>query len=80
MPNPLGAQVRPVRLLGAGGTIAMQGERAVPALDAHGLIEAIPALASVRGLEAESVLSVPSAYLTLPDTLELGKRNPASGA
>jgi L-asparaginase/Glu-tRNA(Gln) amidotransferase subunit D len=32
------ATTRPVRVLAAGGTIAMRGERAVPALDASELI------------------------------------------
>jgi L-asparaginase len=61
-------------LLAAGGTIAMQGERAVPALDAEGLVHAIPALASAPALEAETVLSVPSAHLTLSQALELALR------
>ena len=65
---------RPVRLLAAGGTIAMQGERAVPALDARALVEAVPELASVHGLGAESVMSVPSAHLTLSEALALGRR------
>ncbi len=48
--------VRPVRLLAAGGTIAMSGERAVPALDAAELIAALPPLAAVPELSAENVL------------------------
>jgi L-asparaginase/Glu-tRNA(Gln) amidotransferase subunit D len=39
-------ELRPVRLLAAGGTIAMRGEQAVPALDADELIEQLPQLAS----------------------------------
>jgi L-asparaginase len=65
---------RPVRLLAAGGTIAMQGERAVPALDAEGLVRAVPALAALPAVEAETVLAVPSAHLTLAQALELARR------
>jgi L-asparaginase len=65
---------RPVRLLAAGGTISMQGERAVPALDARGLVEAVPALADVPQLEAETVLAVPGPHLTLAQALVLAHR------
>lgn len=58
----------------------MQGERAVPALDGAALIEAIPALAGVRELEAETVLSVPSAQLTLAQALQLARRAVAAAA
>jgi L-asparaginase len=67
-----------VRLLAAGGTIAMGGAHAVPALDAAGLLEAVPALDAVPSLEAETVLGVPSAHLTLVEALSLVKR--AAGA
>ena len=67
------APARPVRLLAAGGTIAMRGERAVPALDASELVKQLPQLAGLR-LEAESVLSLPGAYLTLSDALDLARR------
>jgi L-asparaginase len=63
---------RPVRLLAAGGTIAMRGTRAVPALDGPQLIERLPALAGE--IQAESVLSLPSAQLTLAQSLELAQR------
>ncbi len=66
--------VRAVRLLAAGGTIAMQGERAVPALDAQGLVDAVPALAAVPALRAETVLTVPSVHLTLAQALSLAQR------
>ncbi len=62
---------RPVRLLAAGGTIAMQGTRAVPALDAAQLIEQLPGLDTE--IHAESVLSLPSAHLTLAQALELAR-------
>lgn len=65
MPDP-----RAVRLLAAGGTIAMQGERAVPALDASQLIEQLPGLDSAQ-IRAESVLSLPSAQLELAQALDL---------
>ena len=64
---------RPVRVVAAGGTIAMRGERAVPALDASELVEQLPQVAGFR-LEAESVLSVPSTYLSLSDALGLARR------
>ena len=64
---------RAVRLLAAGGTIAMRGERAVPALDATELVEQLPQVAGFH-LEAESVLSVPSTHLTLGDALDLTRR------
>jgi L-asparaginase len=80
MRDPLAALARPVRLLAAGGTISMQGERAVPALDAQGLIEAVPALADVPELEAETVLAVPGPHLTLTQALELARRAAAAAA
>jgi L-asparaginase len=57
----------------------MQGERAVPALDARQLIEALPSLASAR-IEAESVLSLPSAQLTLGQAFELAQRAVSAAA
>lgn len=74
MRDPLAALARPVHLLAAGGTISMQGERAVPALDARGLIEAVPALADVPELEAETVLAVPGPHLTLAQALGLARQ------
>jgi L-asparaginase len=65
---------RPVVLLAAGGTIAMRGERAVPALDADQLIEQLPPRVSVPGLRAESVLALPSAQVTLGQALALARR------
>lgn len=58
----------------------MQGERAVPALDAEGLVRAVPALAAVPALEAETLLSVPSAHLTQAEALELARRAAAAAA
>ncbi|MBV9423751.1 MAG: asparaginase [Solirubrobacterales bacterium] len=65
---------RPVRLLAAGGTIAMRGERAVPALDATELVEQLPGLGSAPGLTAENVLALPGPHLSLSDALELARR------
>src|ERR1700761_2583891 len=64
---------RPVRVLAAGGTIAMRGEQAVPAMDASELVEQLPQVAGFH-LAAETVLSLPSTYLTLSDTLDLARR------
>ena len=64
---------RPVRVVAAGGTIAMRGERAVPALDATELVEQLPQVAGFH-LEAETVLAVPSTHLTLADALDLSGR------
>jgi L-asparaginase len=69
---------RPVRVLAAGGTIAMRGERAVPTLNAAELVEQLPQVAGFH-LEAETVLSVPSAHLTLADALDLAGRARAAG-
>jgi L-asparaginase len=70
----LGALGRRVRLLAAGGTIAMRGERAVPALDGDALIQQLPELAAVRGLQAETVLALPGAHISLDQALELARR------
>jgi L-asparaginase len=51
----------------------MRGERAVPALDGAELVEQLPQVAGFH-LEAETVLSVPSTYLTLSDALGLARR------
>ncbi|MBV9605540.1 MAG: asparaginase, partial [Solirubrobacterales bacterium] len=64
---------RAVRVLAAGGTIAMRGERAVPALDASELVEQLPQVAGFH-LSAETVMSVPSTYLTLAEAHELASR------
>jgi L-asparaginase len=65
---------RPVRLLAAGGTIAMRGERAVPALDAAELVAAVPSLAAVPELHAETVLSLPGSHVGLAQALALARR------
>jgi L-asparaginase len=63
-----------VRLLAAGGTIAMRGDRAVPALDASQLIDQLPSRVTASGIHAESVLALPSAQVTPAQALELGRR------
>jgi L-asparaginase len=65
---------RAVRLLAAGGTIAMRGEQAVPALDADELIEQLPQLASGPPLQTETVLALPSAQMSLHDAFGLARR------
>jgi len=62
-----------VRLIAAGGTIAMRGEQAVPALDAAELVDQLPQVAGFH-LTAETVLSVPSTHLSLSDALGLAHR------
>lgn len=66
--------LRPVRLLAAGGTIAMRGEQAVPALNADELIEQLPQLASGPQLHTETVLALPSAQMSLVDAFGLARR------
>jgi L-asparaginase len=59
-----------VRLLAAGGTIAMQGSRAVPALDAEQLLAQL----GIEHVVAESVLSLPGAHVSLDQALELARK------
>ncbi|HEX8975195.1 MAG TPA: asparaginase [Solirubrobacteraceae bacterium] len=72
--SPYAQLSRPVRLLAAGGTIAMSGERAVPALDAGQLIDAVPGLGDVPQLEAENVLGVPGPQMRPDQALGLCRR------
>src|SRR5204862_7443554 len=67
--GPRPSAARPVRVVAAGGTIAMRGERARPADDGAALVAAVPALSDVPGLEAESVRNLPGAQLGLDDAL-----------
>jgi L-asparaginase len=73
-------QGRPVRLLAAGGTISMQGEHAVPALDADQLVQAVPGLASFPDLAAESVLGLPGPQISLAQALDFARRAAAAAA
>ncbi len=76
--TPTDSRPRPVRVLAAGGTIAMRGEQAVPALDGAELVEQLPQVAGFR-LEAETVLSLPSTHLSLADALDLARRACVAG-
>ncbi len=63
---------RQVRILAAGGTISMTGESgATPNLDAAALVATIPSLAGHHGLEARTVINLPSAHLSLDDQLTI---------
>ena len=77
--TPTDPSPRAVRVVAAGGTIAMRGERAVPALDAAELVDQLPQVAGFR-LQAETVLSLPSTHLTLSDALDLARRAGAAAA
>jgi L-asparaginase len=72
--DALRALTRPVVVLGAGGTISMVGERAVPSLDAAALVGSIPPLAAVPSLTAETVLAKPGPQLSLDEALALARR------
>jgi L-asparaginase len=64
------APARRVCILAAGGTIAMTGEGgATPELDAADLVATVRHLTAVDGLEARTVVNLPSAHLTLADQL-----------
>ena len=74
MTEVMAGQSRRVRLIGVGGTIAMRGERAVPAVDAAELVAEIPQLARFDGLQAETALGVPGPHLRLDQALEVARR------
>jgi L-asparaginase len=67
------APARPVTVLSAGGTIAMAGPRARPALDAEDLIAAVPELAGLADLRARSLLDLPGAHLSTDDALAIAR-------
>lgn len=61
-----------VKVLAAGGTIAMSGAGgAKVALDASDLVAAVEGLAGEDGIEAETVANLPSAHLALSDQLRI---------
>ena len=64
---------RPVTVLSTGGTIAMSGARATPALDGDALVAAVPALAQVAGLRTRSVSELPGAHLSTADALAIAR-------
>ena len=74
MTPPTDSAARPVRLLAAGGTISMQGEHAVPRLDAEALIADIPQLERYAALAAENVLTLPGPQISLAQAHELARR------
>ena len=74
MEQALAQLSRPVRLLAAGGTISMRGPRAVPVVDASGLVSEVPQLAAVPSLEAETLMSLPGTHLSLHQALEVARR------
>jgi hypothetical protein len=78
MPQAPGPQARAVRLLAAGGTIAMAGEQAVPAFGVEQLIAAIPALEDFPLLRAENVLGLPGPQISLAQALLLAQRAKAA--
>jgi L-asparaginase len=63
---------RRVRILGAGGTIAMSGHGGVTVEhDAAGLLAAVRELTEVVDIDVETVVSLPSPHLTLDDQLRI---------
>ena len=75
------APAREVTVLAAGGTIAMSGEGgATPALDAAGLVAAVPALAGLPGLRARSLGGWPGVHLTPADALAIARAAAAEAA
>jgi L-asparaginase len=66
---------RRVRVIGAGGTIGMDGTGgATPQLDAGALVASVPRLSRYAGLDAETVVNLPSAHLSLEQMLEICRR------
>jgi len=62
-----------VTVLSTGGTIAMAGPRARPALDIDALVAGVPALAAAEGLRTRSVLEAPGAHLSCADALAIAR-------
>jgi len=52
----------------------MRGERAVPALDAAGLVEELPQLVAVPALQAETASTLPGPQLSLREALGIAQR------
>ena len=69
---------REVLVLATGGTIAMSGSRAVPALDADALVAAVPGLGEVPGLRARELGASPGAHLTLDAVLHIAREAAAA--
>jgi L-asparaginase len=51
----------------------MAGPRALPALDAAGLVASVPALAQLDGLQARSLLHLPGAHVSAADALAIAR-------
>lgn len=64
---------RAVTILSTGGTIAMAGARATPALAVDALLATIPGLADLPGLRANGLLAVPGAHLRTADALAIAR-------
>jgi L-asparaginase len=64
---------RPVTVISTGGTIAMAGARARPALAVDAVVAAVPALADVEGLRTRSVVELPGAHLSTSDALAIAR-------
>ncbi|MDX6720312.1 MAG: L-asparaginase [Solirubrobacteraceae bacterium] len=64
---------RPVTVLSTGGTIAMSGARARPAVGVDALVAAIPALCGVSGLRTRSIVELPGAHLRAADALAVAR-------
>ena len=58
----------------------MRGDRAVPVLDAAALVSLVPELAAVPSFEAETLLALPSAQLTLTQAGTIAARAASSAA
>ena len=64
---------RPVTILSTGGTIAMAGARATPALDIEALLATIPQLTEVPGLRSRELLALPGAHMGVADALAVAR-------
>jgi L-asparaginase len=62
-----------VTVLSTGGTIAMAGPLARPALGVEELVAAVPGLAAVEGLRTRSVLQLPGAHVGAADALAIAR-------
>jgi L-asparaginase len=62
-----------VTVLSTGGTIAMAGARARPAVDVEALVAAIPALSGAAGLRTRSIVELPGAHLGAADALAVAR-------
>jgi L-asparaginase len=69
-----------VTILSTGGTIAMAGARATPALGVDALLATIPALADVAGLRARGLLELPGAHVGAADALAIARAALAEAA